>query len=243
MTDEIWLNHLHPKRKSAFLALSEDQRRMVMEVPEARRIGRLRALENLSREVNGRNKWVEGLEALERILDTPGHFTQLVCSGKPERVEAVIDLLIDFQDGEHENTRHTDPFIYDLISKGYEKYQMLGYTLSERWVKAASHCRSHPELQPLPGRVPTDKQKASRHAMRLGARIRRQRKRVGLTQVQLAKEVSTSAQTIKHLELGRAVSSHTLILAKEVLDRHCLEVEEKDEPVVSQVKKGWSLQP
>jgi DNA-binding XRE family transcriptional regulator len=215
---EKWLRGLHPKQESAFNALPKEHQLLVLNGSEKFRKVALRTLDYMRRGINGRNQWVNGLEQLQQLLRDRLHPLMLMVDGKTHDVEAMLDILIDFNAGEHANTKNTDPFIYSLIAKASDRYKDNRYDLMDV-MGIVTYFEKHPECRPLRGRYPDEQQIAQREALRLGVKSKILRKRAGMTQEQLAAAVGSCTKTIKNLEAGQSVSSHTLLMTQNVLSR------------------------
>jgi DNA-binding XRE family transcriptional regulator len=216
--ESAWLDGLHPKLGDAFRRLCEEHQLLVLNAPPKLRRRALRTLDYKRRGINGRNKWVNGLENLGGLLNTHTYFLMLMLNGKTSDVESVIDIIIDFNTGEHESTRQTDPVIYDLISQANNKYRQHGYDKLDV-MEISRYFKKHPEYRPLKGRYPDEQQIAQRRALKIGAQSKLLRRTAGMTQEEMAGAINTCTKTIKNLEAGRAVSSHTMLMAQNVLAR------------------------
>ena len=56
-----------------------------------------------------REKWTNGLDQMVMLVDNPGHFLRLILDQRGEDIEDLVDLILDFEDGSHNDERYTDP--------------------------------------------------------------------------------------------------------------------------------------
>lgn len=215
--NNAWVCGLPEKRQEEFFNLRDEEQALIIGRREQTRYTALRHLDHLRRGINSRNHWVEGVEQLQALVRNPYQPFTLSFDGKILEIEALIDILIDFRQGLHNNTKNTDPMLYRLIQDGNGIWQRLGYD-KKNFMGLAKYFQDHPEARPFPGRYPSVKEMAEKAALRAGARMKRLRKQAGMSVRQLAKEVETCEKTIKNMEAGKPVSSHTFLMARNIID-------------------------
>lgn len=232
--EKRWVEELHPKLLADFNALSEEHQDIVLGTPLKSRRKALRVLDYARRGINGREKWVVGLENLELFLKDHAHFLKLIFRGEVEKVEAMTDILLDFSLGEHETVKQNDPSIYDLMFRCYEKFCLHGYDKVDA-LALSEYFLENPSRRPLPGKYPSEKLVAQKAALRFGAKFKEMRRDLGLSQRDLADQIGACEKTVKSMEAGKPVSSHTLLLAQKVLSGR-LAAREADKLVRSEKK-------
>lgn len=133
MTDyEIWASKLHQKHKKELLELPEEYLLVVKSRKnDKNRYTALSTLDHLHRGINSRNHWVTGLENLNEFYKNPGYFQQLANANERDDLEAMLDILIDFEIGLHDNVKNTDPCIFSLMEKTHAKFKQQGYDCIE----------------------------------------------------------------------------------------------------------------
>lgn len=217
MTDiNPWVRALHPDRQLEFFSLPADQQHEILSRSEETRRAAFRFYTQNHFGINGRERWVMGVAQLPELIRDPRHVLSLALKGKVDEVRAVTHLLVDIGAGWHEEQKNTDPRLYDLMCKAHEMFCRVGHDRLDL-VGMAQYFKKHPEAKPLTGRQPTPQQIAEKRAMQLGARLRASRKERRMTQATLAQQVNTCEKTIKNLEKGKPVSSHTLLLVQNIL--------------------------
>lgn len=216
--DNEWIHSLHQKRQKEFFSLPAQHQSLIMSRSERNRRSALRVLDHDRRGINGREYWVTGLNHLEAFMKDVNHFFKLTFDGKVADVEAMTDILIDFQMGDHDNIKNTDPFLYDLISKAAAKFKLNTYDCLDG-VAMALYFKKHPERRPFKSRFPSAQEIAQKKAMKVGVDIKTRRRQLGLTAAALATSVGSCEKTIKNLEAGRAVSSHTFLMVHQTLSK------------------------
>lgn len=212
-----WIDSLHPKRQGEFRALSPEHQAMVMARGVRTRRNALRVLDHQRRGLDGREHWVNGLEQLKDFIAEPTHLLRMAFAGNVDAVEAAVDILIDFQAGEHDSVRHTDPYIHGLMRQALSNFDLHGHGGMDL-VAMAQYFKENPDRKPLTGRYPDAQQVAKKKALRVGARLKSRRRELKLTQEDLAHTLGTCGKTIKNMEAGKPVSSHTLLMAQGVLE-------------------------
>ena len=214
--EKNWLNSLHPKLLADFSSLSSEHQGMILSSPLRARRKALRVLDYTRRGINGREKWVCGLENLECFLKDHRHFLKMIFAGQTKDAEAMADILLDFSLGEHDHIKQTDPSIYDLMSRTHEKFRLHGYEKIDT-VSAAEYFQKNPSKRPLVGKYPSEQEVAQKMALRFGVKLKETRRSLGISQRELADKIGACEKTVKSMEAGKPISSHTLLMAQKVL--------------------------
>ena len=217
-TESTWVSQLHPKRRKEFFGLSAASQALVLSRNDRTRRTALRVLDHDRRGINSRERWVSGLEHLGLFTADPNHFFMLAFAGKANEIEAMTDILIDLEMGEHDNVKNTDPLIHNLMLHAQERFKEQGLDRFDA-VEMATYFKGHPPRRVLKGKAPTPQDVAHQKAMMLGVAIKQARRSLGLSQAELAQAVGSCEKTIKNMEAGRPVSSHTLLMTQQVVSQ------------------------
>jgi len=234
--EKKWLKGLHPKLLADFSALSGEHQGIVLSSPLRARRKALRVLDYARRGINGREKWVCGLENLECFLKDHNYFLKMIFAGQTKDAEAMADILLDFSLGEHDSVKQTDPSIYDLMSRAYEKFRLHGYEKIDA-VSAAKYFQKNPSKRPLVGKYPSEKEIAQKMAWRFGVKLKDARRSLGISQRELADKIGACEKTVKSMEAGKPISSHTLLMAQKVLSAKTLQssLKQKQEQALKKI--------
>lgn len=132
----IFLATLHERLRAEFLNLPQEQQNQVLEIPAEKVKQRKIAISLLDSHLRGyspREKWTNGLDQMVMLVDNPGHFLRLILDQRGEDIEDLVDLILDFEDGSHNDERYTDPARYDLLRRGAETFRKKGYHKMDYW--------------------------------------------------------------------------------------------------------------
>lgn len=217
-TKHPWVDSLHPDRQVEFFALPKEQQRVILDRREATRRTAFYFFTQMNENINGRERWVTGVENLHGLVKDPRYALKLAMEGRVKEVEALRYLLVNFGEGWHDDEKNNDKRLYSLMSQAYAAFTKVGHD-SLDLVGIAKHFRQHPELQPIRDSDSTALQVAEKKAKRLGARIKRNRTIKGITQGEMAKQAGVCEKTIKNMEAGKPISTHTLLAIQEILNQ------------------------
>ena len=212
-----WVNNLHEQRRKEFLSLpKEEQDNILARKTEHSRRSALRFFSQIHFNVDGRERWVDAIAEMPALVKDPQHVLRAALRGDVKTVSCILYVLNDFTAGWLDDYKNTDPRMYDLLSKAHQSLDSVGHYDFDM-LAVAKHFKKHPELQPLVGKFPTVEQISERNAKLIGARIKRMRRSIGKTQMEIARRVGTCEKTIKNLERGKPVSSHTFLAVQETI--------------------------
>lgn len=131
-----FLATLHDRLRAEFLNLPKEQQEQVLAIPKEKAKQRKIAISLLDSHLRGyspREKWTNGLDQLVNLVDNPRHFLRLILDLRGEDIEDLVDLIMDFEDGSHDEERHTDPARYELLRRGAETFRSRGYHQMDYW--------------------------------------------------------------------------------------------------------------
>lgn len=180
--------------------LSDAERDLVSGRPAGvRRNALLRALACNRLGVDARDKWVNGIEHLRKMLTRPRHFVDLLAVAARGDVYDVLDLVDEIDMGQHEKEKTTDPRLYRILHDAADAFKAHGYD-----------ALPHDEIMNLfEARMARMDAEASPE-QRLSALTRRARLAKCLSQERLAMQCGLSRRAVVKLEQGDGVSGRSV---------------------------------
>lgn len=177
--------------------LSDAERDLVSRRPVGvRRNALLRALACNRLGVDARDKWVNGIEHLRKMLTRPRHFVDLLAVAARSDVYDVLDLVDEIDMGQHEKEKTTDPRLYRILHDAADAFKAHGYdALPHDEIMNLFEARMDAEASP---------------EQRLSALTRRARLAQCLSQERLAMQCGLSRRAVVKLEQGDGVSGRSV---------------------------------
>lgn len=206
-----FLNSLDYRKKDMFHDLPSEKKNMIKSMPSDKQKKRALVLfSDKENGVNARNRWVLGLNGLRKILTDSNYFLELKKELQNKNIKeeyfSIVDTVLDFDAGEFEGEKNTDPSVYALLASGVKKFKECGYDKMayNDWV-------SH--RTPMKNSAPVNNILTA-----TGLRLKKERIANNLTQSELALACDVSRRTIKNIESGQPVSTETFFKVLARLD-------------------------
>lgn len=192
--DPSFLDGLDYKKRAMYRALPEDRRRVIDALPGLKQKKRMIALWSYElRGTSARQKWINGLRHMDALCRNPDHFVHLLMAADRQGVDDLVDLYLNFEQGEYDGERNTDPSVHALLSEGVRIFKARNYHRVdyEPVLDFSERRRSLGVTLDVSGDL-----------VDLGLSIRAIRLNAGFTQRRLAGECGISEKTLKNVEKG-----------------------------------------
>ena len=228
-----FLKGLDYKKQAMYELLPNDKKLIVQSFSKDKQ--RKRALVMFSHEqhgVNARDKWVNGLHHMREQARDSNHFFNLLLNRDRASVDDFVDLYLDFEAGEHDSQKNTDPAVYSALSEGVKSFKARGYHQMD-YDGLLNYFEQNPHKNPLnkkniepsssivsktvkveDGRVSNTQDGEDTSDLmltKMGQHLKARRLEKNITQAQLAETCQISERTVKKIEKGEPSSTATLL--------------------------------
>lgn len=126
--EEIFLERLDYKKRAMYRLLPQEKKDAIKSLPTDKHKSRMIAL--LSYEQRGttaRRKWINGLHHMKEMTKDSSYFLHLIFKMDREAVDDIVDMYLNFEQGEYDGEKNTDPAVYSLISEGVRRFKARRY--------------------------------------------------------------------------------------------------------------------
>jgi len=225
---EDFLESFDYKKQAMYRLLPEAKKETIRSLPSIKHKKRMTAL--MSYEERGttpRQKWISGLHHMREMTKDAGYFLGLIFRLDREAVDDIVDIFLNFESGEYDSEKNTDPAVYSLLVEGVRRFKARRYHEMD-YDGLLDYFEKNPERNPLnkenKNTITAKKEDVRTEnvlkngiknnmdvlkVMGKNLKIRRMGKR--LTQAELAGLCQVSERTVKKIEAGEPSSTQVLL--------------------------------